>query len=102
MERLSLITFNTSIRITSQTITFYYTKILPKEKTSLKRLFLNNVGYKNKTANKVDSNRPITTGRKLFLTSSITGTLAKPAIATKEDQAISVPPPTQIAPICPI
>src|SRR5690606_41824585 len=50
----------------------------------------------------VDIINPIETGRKLFRTSSMTETFANPATAMSDDQAINVPPPTHIEPICPI
>jgi hypothetical protein len=58
--------------------------------------------YKNNTAIVVVTINPSRTGKKFFLAKSRADTPQKPATATSEDQAINVPPPVQIAPICPI
>lgn len=58
--------------------------------------------YQMNNATMVDITNPNTTGLKFFRTRSITGTPHSPATATSEDQAMMVPPPVQIDPICPI
>src|SRR5699024_3070443 len=58
--------------------------------------------YKRITAIKVVIINPIVTGKKFFLTNSMTDTPQKPAIAINDDHAIRVPPPVHIEPIRPI
>src|ERR1700729_1197655 len=59
------------------------------------------VQFQNRTAQTVATNRPARTGNSSARTVSSTETRAKPATAISDDQAISVPPPVQTAPIWP-
>lgn len=54
------------------------------------------------TAKIVETLKPIMTGRKFFRANSIAETPANPATATRDDHAMSVPPPDHTDPIWPI